>query len=382
MVKTKEVQDMARALNKPEDDSALMKVIGNNLVKIKQTANWTQAKIAELTGYSAPVVGYYLKGTRMPGVSFLLKFCEAVRRENESISLNINDLVSDTFDPESAIKQIDDAEQELTAKREYTDMAGVYLCYYFDQARPPYDGTARNMRKLCCGVMVIFDEYNGMNTEPTMMVYASFYPQESMDEALAVKKDLESIVRSNAKLRDRNAKLQEYYERWQNGANVYSGRVSFSTRHAFVYITSPSLGDGALIALYRANNREAGYCGGLGSVASVAQGQRQMPAAQKIMISKYELPCDKTEIASHLGMEPSKLIPDTEATAVAEMCQKLYRSDDAITNSLDDGDKIAIITNRMKQLIQNYVQNHACCVGSVSEEDNDRACSLILRYKK
>ena len=49
---------------------------------------------------------------------------------------------------------------------------------------------------------------------------------------------------------------------------------------------------------------------------------------------------------------------------------------------IDDGDKIAIITNRMKQLIQNYVQNHACCVGSVSEEDNDRACSLILRYKK
>ena len=373
---------MADVYDKGNEDVALAKLIGENLNKVKRVMNWTQARMSELTGYTASGIGYYLKGERLPSVSFLKKLCEVDELKQKNLTLTVDKLLSKKFDPERSIKMVEEARNAPTVSKEKANMIGAYLCYFLDQPSISYAGGSHNARPMRYGVMVVFDEYDAITAEQTMRVYASFCGSENFADALNTQKDLAEILHSYTQIKDRNPKLLAYCEQWKANATVYSGQVKFSKRHAYIHIEAPSCEDCALINLYAPYSQgEEGYCGGLGCTASVAMTQGQMPTAQKIIVTKYELRCSQWEIAHHLGMIPVRMDIDAEATTLAEMCQKLYRGDDTITGLLDNGDKISLVGNRLKQLVQKYVEKYVCGVGSVSEDENNRVCSLIRQFR-
>ena len=369
---------MANTVVTTNNDEAIIRIIGKNLDKVRVAMRWTQARMAELTDISPAALGNYIKGYRLPDVTYLLRVCRIPELKEKNLTLTVDMLLSESFDPESSGDGRAQREQMVATDAKAEDMVGVYLCYYFDQVRLSYERDFREARALRYGVLVLFEDHETR----AMRAVAAFYSQESLARARRAKKELEEIFAAHAKARDRAAQIREYAETWQASTDVYWGAVSFGKCHAFLHIDAPFCADRALIVLYLpGSRRDGGYQGGLGSVASVAQGTGQMPTAQKMIVSRYELQCSETEIASHLSLEPSRLVPDAEATELANLCQKLYRSDDVITSSLDDHDKIAIIGNRLRQLLQRHVEKHACCVGSVSEEENDAVCSLIQRFE-
>jgi transcriptional regulator with XRE-family HTH domain len=361
-----------------KDSSALAERIGRNLDKLRRFMRWKQVEMADVTGISAAGLSNYINGHRLPDVTYLLQVCNTEALKEKNLFLTVDALLSENFDPEIvAGGKLPETVPML--QKEATEMAGVYFCYFFDQVRFSYDRDFRDMRKLRYGVLTLFEDREAR----TMRALATFYSSEGKTEAMETKKKLEDIFQSYTSSKEREAKLRDYYDKWQTNADIYLGDVRLGIRHAFIHISAPSCSDHALIALYSTgNHRDDGYCGGLGSVSSVAQGPGQMPTAQKIIISKYILGCSEAEIASHLNMEQSRLLPDDEAAVLAKLCQKLYRGEDAITNNLIEDDKIAIIGNRLRQLLQNYVEKHVSSVGSVSEEDNDKVCALIRRYLK
>ena len=107
-----------------------------------------------------------------------------------------------------------------------------------------------------------------------------------------------------------------------------------------------------------------------------------MPAAQKIIMSKYDLrACSREVVAEHLRMSTDEISLESEAVAIHEFCCKLYQ-DEAYSMYFDEADKAALIKRRVDQLSINYIKKNSCCVGIVTEDEDKAVYELIKRCKE
>ncbi len=370
---------MADAYTTVVDRTEIMKQIGINLGKLKTAMNWTQAKMADLTGVAEPTMANYLKGERLPGIDFFVNLCAMPSVRKKGIFLRIDDFLSNTFDPERAQKAKTTVNEELPDEIDHNDFVGVYICYFYDQSKAVHDRHSKADRELRLGLLTVYNDYNCVTGEKKMKVFASFYKEKELQKATELKKSLVAVFKNNATVADRNEALFAFYA--SLGEGVYEGEVLFSNQHAFVHLNSGLYKDNALIILYLPQKRsDCDYLGGLGSIASISRGSMHMPSAQKIIVSRYELGCSFEEISDHLSMTSAPVSQTQEAMDLAEICKKLYDKEAPMAGLLDESDKTAIIETRLNQLVRNYIEKNVCCVGSVSEEEDKTVYSLIKRY--
>ena len=370
---------MAETYNSIVNRAEIMKQIGINLGKLKTTMDWTQAKMAEITGVAEPTMANYLKGERLPGIDYFVNLCAMQAIKKKGIQLKIDDFLSNTFDPERAQKAKNNAIEELSDVVDHRDFIGTYICYFYDQSKTVHDQDSKTNRELRFGILSVYDDYNCVTAEKKMKAFATFYKERDLEKVVSLKKELIAIFQNNESVADRNESLFEFYSNLNEG--VYSGEITFSNQHAFINIYSGVYSDNALMILYSPQKRtDNDYLGGIGSIASVAHGRMHMPTAQKIIVSKYELGCSFEEISDHLSMSSAPVSQTEEAMDLAEICKRLYGEDAPMSNFLDENDKTAIIETRLNQLVRNYIEKNVCCVGSVSEEEDKKVYSLIKKY--
>lgn len=372
---------MADVFNPVVDRDAIMLQIGKNLNKLRNAMGWTQAKMADLTGIAEPTMMNYLKGKKMPMVDYLLNLCAMDVFKKKGFIFDIKDILSNSFDPELAQRVRQGSVVEIKDVLFHDDFIGSYFCYFYDQSKPVHDQDAKTTRELRYGVLSVYDDYNSVTAEKKMKVFATFYKEAELSAAIEVKSKVSGIFNKYSNANERNVPLSEFYSSLRPDIGVYEGEVSFSTQHAFVNISSSVYNDVALMILYSPLKRtDSDYLGGIGSIASVAHGNMRMPTAQKIIISRYELRCSSEEIADHLSLSSAPVSQTEEAEAIIDMCEKLYGEKGDIARFLDEKDRIAIIENRLNQLVRNYIEKNVCCVGSVSKEEDKKVYSLIKNH--
>lgn len=363
------------------DRDELAKQIGINLEKLRIAMDWTQKKMATVTGVADATMNNYLNGKRLPGIDYLVNLCAIPSIKKKSISLNVNDFLSNTFHPERAqkIKNTVNTLEESVGSADHLDFLGAYICYFYDQSKTVHDQDSKIGRELRFGVLSVFDDYNSVTAEKKIKAFASFYKESELEKVVELKNELTAIFKQNKSAAARNEALNVFYANLDEG--TYSGEVTFSAQHAFVNIQSAVYSDNALMILYSPQKRtDNEYVGGIGSIASVAHGRKHMPTAQKIIASKYELGCSFEEISDHLSLSSAPVSQTEEAMALAEICKKLYSDETPMSALLDENDKTAIIETRLNQLVRNYIEKNVCCVGSVSEEEDKKVYALIKKY--
>jgi len=103
-----------------------------------------------------------------------------------------------------------------------------------------------------------------------------------------------------------------------------------------------------------------------------------MPAAQKIIISRYTLKKSDDEIAKHLQMNHISISMKSESDALISLLKKLYVGGvDGSSDFLDEQDKRSIFEGRLNQIVRDYLENNLCGVGCVSNEDDDSVYDMI-----
>ncbi len=360
------------------DKDKIAKNIGNNIMKLCTAVEWSQAEFARKTSVSEPALSNYIKGERAPSVAYLANICALEVFKGKGLDLHIDDLINDSFDPQYVLQQKKGVTVETKKMLKRSDFIGCYLCYYFDQTKSGDEQAHKATRELRYGVLSVYDDINGVNGDVSAKAIAAFFKDEEKDSAFELKKKLEEIFSAEISINDRNDFIRQAY---YNTSGIYDGDVEFSDHHTFINIGSSKYGDNALIVLYSPQKKtDTDFIGGIGSVASVAHGRQHMPVAQKIILSKYTLGCSPDVIAEHLNMASATITSTDESVELCAICKKLYDGASAATSFLDDNDKEAIVSNRLNQLIGNYVKKNLCCVGTVSEEEDRKVFALIKKY--
>jgi len=362
------------------EESFVKDVVGKNIVKLIKAMKWTQERFANESGISTAALSKYVRGDALPGLFYLLNLCSMECFKEKGIDLTLEKITNPSFDPEGMTSNKEKIYKYNSEKATNRDFVGNYYSYFFDQTKPIYDQDEKTMRELRYGIISIYEDYNSMAGDTTMRVFALFVKEHEKDIIDALKTKLDEVYALEIPNSEKNIMIKRLYVDTQQ---EYVGELTVADNHAFVNLSSDGYNDKALIVLYSPQKRKASeYFGGVGSVASVAHGRNHMPVAQKIIISKYDLKCSKEEIGTHLSMSLAPVELTDEAKALAEMCKKLYSSMPEGDVFIDPSDKIAILENRMTQLVRNYIEKNVCCVGTVSEDEDKSIFNLIKEFKR
>ena len=357
--------------------------VSKNLDELRKAMEWNQAKFADKTGISEPTLTYYLKGDkkdgRLPPIDYLVKLCTMQEFKDKGLELTLDLLISEKFNPRVLIQKRYNQSAASRQEVKHGDFLGNYLCYFFDQSKPVHNQDHKLNRELRYGVVSIFDVCESLTGEISIRAIAAFFKEDASDKAFELKRNLDSIFKSDINVNSRNMAIEEAFK--SDNVSAYEGAVTFSDHHTFINVQSNVYGDNALIILYSPQKKvDSDYIGGIGSVASIARGRTHMPTAQKIIMSKYELGCSREVIAEHLSMSAAAIAQEHEAEAICDFCRKLY-ADPNYDLNFDDADKAALVRRRLDQLVKNYIDKNICCVGSVTEDEDKAVFKLIEQYK-
>ena len=368
---------MPRMTDKQVDE--LKKVVSNNLRNLVEAMRWSQATLAKKTGIAEASVSNYLNGERIPPVEYLMGLC--MNDELKRLELTLDRLISKDFDPRGLVQRRLNSYYESGREVKHADFLGNYICYFFDQSKPVYNQDHRESRELRYGVVSVFDAYESLIGDVSIRAVAAFFKEEDADLAYGLKRKLDSIFKDcENDYQARNSAIESAFK--LDDIAAYKGAVKFSDRHTFINVESDVYGDNALIILYSPQKKMGSeYIGGMGSVASIARGRAHEPAAQKIIMSKYELSKGCNElIAEKLRMTSAEIVQENEAETLCKFCLKLCQ-DPAYSMQFDEHDKAALIRRRLEQLVKNYIEKNVCCIGVVTESEDVDVYRLIEKYK-
>lgn len=361
-------------------DENLVKItIGENLKKLQKAIDWTQNKFAAETDIAVGSLNGYMKGVTAPPATYLARLC--AMSEFKKFELTLDTFLDGDFDPENVVRQ---KPGNVTKSKEYElhkDYVGTYLTYIFNQTKIEH-GKVDEIRELRYGVINIYEKRNPIG-DNTYHALARFYKESKKDEAFGLKRKVDEILSAKTPSADD-------YERAHKlilaDNEYYTGALTFSENHTFLSLESSEYSDHALIILHAPPKKKGNrlYIGGLGSVCSVSRSRNHMPAAQKIIISRYQLEKSREEIGAYLFMYSSNLSTTDEVTELVRLFKRLYATGadaDRASEYLLEIDKAAIFENRLNQIIREYIEKTACCVSTVSEEEDSRVYALIKSFR-
>ena len=350
-----------------------------NLTKLKNAMGWSQKQLAEEIDVSEATMSGYLgksNSKSLPSLEMLVGLCKNDSVRKRGLIFTLNDLLSANFDREKV----------LEAKGGHTDFAsldlmsssfnGVYCFYLFDQSKPVNEQDPKLSRELRFGVMAIFSSLDGVQALRRNNIIAKSFKFSERDQAQELLKTIANAFDTgNRNIDRRNTAITKAFEK---ESDLYYGELTFKGERAFIHIENDD-SDNSLIILYTSSKKtDSLYIGGCGSMVSVTHGDDHMPAAQKIILSRYPLRCSDEMIADHLKMASAPVTTTKESIAIADFCSKLYSMEPTPHGlNLDANDKLNLINSRITQLISNYIEKNICCVATVSKTEDKKVYNLI-----
>lgn len=363
----------------------LLDIVSKNLKGLIDALGVSQKKFAEMTGISSAALSKYLKGNEaaepgLPSFDYMVGLTMMQEFKDIGLKLTLDLLISEKFDPVAIVNKKQGQTVSLHRELKHSDFFGNYQCYFYDQSATIYSQDHKLNRELRYGVISVYNDVETLTGGERVRAIAAFFKEGNVELANLLKRQLDSIFKSDAPLKSRNEAIEQAFR--AEHIYAYEGIVTFTDRHTFINIQSNIHGDNALIILYSPQKKvDTDYIGGIGCVSSVGRGSTHMPTFHKIIVSKYKLDCSRDVIAEHLNMSQVKITQAEEAQAITEFCRKLY-SDPEYGSLFDEEDKALLIQRRMEQLVKIYLEKNICCVGTVTEDEDKAVYKLIEQYKE
>lgn len=360
----------------------LIRIISENLKQLCKMAKWTQRDFAEAIEYAPAQANAYYNGNTLISTKalFMLSTSEELRRKG--IKFSVDDLMKPGFEPGGSDSGGNAPHSIINA--DHRHFVGTYFLYLFDQTETEVSGGPRSLRY---GVLNIREIY--VPSEPeSYIATARFFKEEDKWKAEKIKNALDSGVEKGLSRPELTDLIRK--EMYENNEQ-YPGTVTFSEKNVFISISNIQYYDQALVILplkITPKTDDRTYIGGLGSVNSVTRGDEKMPAAQKIIISRYKLEKSVEEIGKYLRLSTSGFKAGNETAELVRWFERLYsvgdKQDDTsrMLQVLQDNDRKVLFESRMQRLIKEYIEKNAFCVGVVSGKDDHDVYKLIKQFRK
>ena len=350
-----------------KDEVQMYETIGANINKLIDVSGMTKAKFAEKIKLDAATLSNYTGSARKVPIHILKRICQLKELKDMGLTIPFDTFVNENFDPKSITTGSGNSDS-------HKDFTGTFMTYFYDQTKTPNSVYAfKNSRPLRCGVISIVPTIHSLTGETIYKAFGLFFDEKSFAAAKELKAKLDGCFYI--------AEPKEQYkliaEQYAKNDSSYYGSITFSETHAFLQLESDVHHDKGFCILNSTKKKATvDYLGGLGCVCSISHGAHT-PSIQKIVFSRYPLECSGERIGSFLGMEPVKIEMSDEAYAIRDMTKKLVTDTGGIMEYMSDSDKDAIIENRLKQLIFNYIKKNICSVGTISPDEDKEVYDFI-----
>jgi transcriptional regulator with XRE-family HTH domain len=327
-------------------------VFSQNLKRLLTDQGLNQTKLANKLDVSVASINNYLKDVNDPPVNFLLKL-------KLHFSIDIDDFLTKIIEDETTQEN----KEAIVNSQKYK---GNYILYYYQSSA--YKGAGFNPVKdpVKYGVLSVFPSQKVNDSNNFKMIsLATFFT--SRKEAKEFKENLDA-------LNDKYAQIQKHHDLYEQN---FKGTLTSTNTQVFINLSSSFYNDKVLIIL---NNppAEKAYVGGIGTVNSVSRGREPAPVIQYIILSKYLIDMQDSELYNILSLSVENIDVRNEAMKLLEQFKSLYLDSNI---NLEEYQKNHIMQNNIERSVVDVVKRNMFLYGKVSNREDDKYYRLIMSYK-
>lgn len=355
-----------------ELERRVWQTVSGNLHALIDASGLSQREFSEITGIAPATLSGYLKDDsehfKIPPVSYIVNLCRHERFRG--FNLDVGDFINRRLTFVSGAGAVDDS---IPGRDSYT---GCYYSYFYKFPNAGPQATPDLTRKLRLGVILVFDDPGSRDEPGRLGVMARFFDSDShRDEARALKDKITSMLRDHSMTEVRSLMRTASGE-----SECYTGSMTFADKHFFLSLECRALGDHALMIFNLPTKPPyKTYIGGLGCVNSISRGNQRLPVAQRVILTRCSLDCPDSAIARELRLATVPLRLDQEGTDLVELIRSMYdTSPGNVFNTIPNSDRMAIVSHRLANLVEQYIDRNSLSVFCVTTDDNYTIYRFIL----
>lgn len=309
----------------------------NNLKKL--AGKFSQKYIAEKTGFSQSSINNYLTKNSEPSIQFLVALKDA-------FGICVDDFLFSEYVSDEVVS--------------YEKFLGNYIVYYYNN--DSYKGEVHGNIKSTLNYGIISVARRGELTAD-VVVLGTFMK----DRASATK------MLKKCNMAKSSSEIEQIMT---DGGNVYHGSIRANAQNVFLELGNDENLDQTYIVL---NNppTKAKYIGGVGTVNSISRGREHNPCIQFIILSKNLLDMPDGEIYKCLQFDDYNANLEDTAKDLIDMFKRLYVEKNEIAAELDEGQKLAIIKNKLEYHFEQILEANSFRFAKISNREDDSIYKLI-----
>lgn len=339
--------------------------ISSNLKKLIDKNNMNQKQFSEKMEISESTLSGYIKGSKAPGLSFLV----ALKQHFPNVSLE-----QFLFDDLTELDKPITLTQVTIPDTEFRKYHGTYYMFYLDTNKKSSSRTEKNVHEtidLKTGILYVSTKSATSNT--SVLSCIAVFGIKKRDEAQKIKNNIDLLG-------DYDRICEYLREVIPHG--LYFGQFNMSQMHIFISLNRAIDGkDNALIVLHHASTNKDNYVGGLGTINSVATGRDSDPIVQLIALSKNNTYISDEQIKSQLWFSAPDIHVrgQSETDEILKLAESIFHFDHSKTHPEDSTPYVQISEHNRKVMLQSYleylitknVENNRLWFGRVSSADDD-----------
>lgn len=352
---------------KKYDIATVLEKISGNLKRLLEQNNLNQKQFSEKIGISESTLSGYMKGSKSPGISFLI----SLKQLFPDISLE-----QFLFDEIEEQQTTNIPEDNLIPRTDYRKYKGSFYLFYLDTSNKTRSRTEKNVHEtidLKNGLIYVSTKPTASNTAAVRCI--AVLGIKKRDEAQRIKNDIDLL--------DDYDRVYSYLKEIMP-QSIYIGWLDISQMHIFISLNRVSDGkDTALILLHRASINREQYSGGLGTINSISTGRVSDPVVQLIALSKNYPYISDEEIKSQLWFSAPEVSVrgQSETKEILKLAEAINRSevdeDSTPYNLFNEQNKKMLLQSYLEYLITKNIENNRLWFGRVSSTADDEWYHLL-----
>ncbi len=308
-----------------------------NLKKLAD--KYTQKHIANCTGFSQSSINNYLSKASEPSIQFLIALKNA-------FGICIDEFLF------SEIKLNENVSQNR--------FVGNYVVYYYNNNSYKGEVHTNLSNTLNYGVISVLKQ---KDMDKTSVVYGTFFKN---------KLEASDLLKEINKIEDEQALIEKYKEI----NNVYVGEINSTEQSIFINLSNSGNGDQAYM-IFNNPPTYSDYIGGAGTINTIARGREHNPCVQYIIISKKLIDMPDGEIYECLRFNDYNVNLDYAIKEIIDLFKRLYVEKNEISANLTDGQKVAIVQNKLEYHFNEILDANAFRFAKISNREDDIIYKLI-----
>lgn len=308
-----------------------------NLKKLAD--KYTQKYIADKTGYSQSSINNYITKNSEPSIQFLISL------------KNVFGICLDDF-------LFSEVEESKTIS--YDRFIGNYIVYYYNNSSYKGEVHTNLSNTLNYGVISVL-KHADYDKKP--VVYATFL-KEKVDAIKLLKK-----VNSQKNANDILDLHSEYN-------NLYLGDIDIADQSFFITLSNKVNCDHSFM-IFNNPPSTLKYIGGVGTVNTISRGREHNPCVEFVIMSKKLIDKPDGEIYECLKFDDFSVNLDYAVKDLIELFKRLFVEGNEISKNLTEGQKIAIIQNKLEYHFNDILDANMFRFAKISNKEDDAVYKLL-----